>query len=227
MSGKGQCGLGLVLISRKIADIGLRQRDYLKDYCSTPKLFCFSLVIGDFCDLREPGFKLKTLWRHIIKLYSRGWRRTAKFLQWASELVTTGIFSDEKLENLKFLIFWNFPVNLHCNTHEKCITIHVFLVNFRPSFRYSKMQIRITSTSPQLHCVMTYDHCMSCLPHDTLSRSKEQKTSITGRHWLGDFPSSCTPTTPLNSRGSSLNMSPINSLPLTSRNRFWSRGGRK
>ena len=32
-------------------------------------------------------------------------------------------------------------MTLYCNAHDKCITIHVFLVNFRLSFGYCKMQI--------------------------------------------------------------------------------------
>ena len=52
------------------------------------------------------------------------------------------IFSDKILENSKVWTFRNFPVTLYCNAHEKKrITIQVFLVNFRPSFRYCRMQI--------------------------------------------------------------------------------------
>ena len=32
--------------------------DSMKDDCSTSKLLCFSLVIGDFYDLSEPGLKV-------------------------------------------------------------------------------------------------------------------------------------------------------------------------
>ena len=42
--------LSMVLTSRKIADSGSRQDDYVKDDCSTSKLFCFSLtheLVGD------------------------------------------------------------------------------------------------------------------------------------------------------------------------------------
>ena len=43
----------------KVADISLRQINYLKDDCSTSKLLRFSLTIGDFHDLCpwEPGLK--------------------------------------------------------------------------------------------------------------------------------------------------------------------------
>ena len=43
---------------------------------------------------RTMRLKLKTLWRHII--YSRGWRRTTKFLQWGYELVTPGYYAEAK-----------------------------------------------------------------------------------------------------------------------------------
>ena len=42
--------LSLVLTSRKIADSGSRQDDYVKDDCSTSELFCFSFtdeLVGD------------------------------------------------------------------------------------------------------------------------------------------------------------------------------------
>ena len=40
-----------------IADIGLRQIDYVKDDCSPSKLLCFSLIIGDFYDLKLGSHK--------------------------------------------------------------------------------------------------------------------------------------------------------------------------
>ena len=31
--------------------------NHVKDDCSTPKSFCFSLIVGNFYDLWEPGLK--------------------------------------------------------------------------------------------------------------------------------------------------------------------------
>ena len=47
--------LSLVLKSRKNHCYRLKQSDYMKDHCTTSKLFCFPVIIGDFDDLREPG----------------------------------------------------------------------------------------------------------------------------------------------------------------------------
>ena len=59
---KSKCTL--LLISKawfsevvKIASIGKSQSGHVKDDFSTPKLLCCSLIIGDFYDLWEPGFK--------------------------------------------------------------------------------------------------------------------------------------------------------------------------
>ena len=57
------CVLSPVPISRKNPRywLKIRQSDYVKDDCSTSKLLCCSLIIGDFYDLREPGFRKKSV----------------------------------------------------------------------------------------------------------------------------------------------------------------------
>ena len=110
----------------------------------------------------------------------------------------THFVSEKKLENSKFWTFLNFPPALYCNAHKKkYITIHMFWVNFRPSFRHYQIQILrsfqgllpldphqptgelIAPPGSQLYCTMTCGHSMSCLRHDTRSRPKSKKASTT------------------------------------------------
>ena len=45
----------------KITDIGLKQSDYVKDDCSTPKLLCFLLIIGDFTTYENEALSILSL----------------------------------------------------------------------------------------------------------------------------------------------------------------------
>ena len=58
------CILSLVLVSRRTRQCFLA--DHVKDDCSTSKLLCFSLIIGDFTTYDNQALKVKLTYLMVI-----------------------------------------------------------------------------------------------------------------------------------------------------------------
>ena len=123
----------------KVPDIGSRQSDYVKDDCTTSKLFCFSLIICHFYDLSIILYLLETI-EHcyllcllpdcmfICKMMQSDWldygtwtiytflyRRSGPFI-WLSIKVKTQDFWEDDRETVergreKFVTFGKLSVN--------------------------------------------------------------------------------------------------------------------